>query len=206
MDFSHWLAFAAASGVLIVMPGPTVLLIVSYALAHGRSVASAMVAGVALGDFTSMTASLLGLEALLAASATLFTVLKLIGAAYLVYLGIKIFTAPVGDVSLAKPRETSRWRIFLHSYLVTATNPKGIVFFVAFLPQFLIPGEDLLPQFVIFEITFIAMATANAAAYALLASRARNAIKRPLLQRWVNRIGGGFLISGGIAAALIDQN
>lgn len=205
MDFSHWLAFAAASGVLILMPGPTLLLVVSYALAHGRKVAGAMVAGVALGDFTSMTASLLGLGALLAASATLFTVLKLIGAAYLVYLGIKIFTAPVGEIYLSKPRESSRWRIFLHSYLVTATNPKGIVFFVAFLPQFLIPGEDLLPQFVVYEITFIVMATANAAAYALLASRARQAIKRPSVQRWVNRIGGGFLISGGIAAALIGR-
>ncbi|WP_281262046.1 LysE family translocator [Azospirillum thermophilum] len=90
-----WLAFAAASAVMLAIPGPTVLLVVSYALGHGRRSAMATVAGVALGDFTAMTASMLGLGMLLATSAALFTLLKWLGAAYLVYLGLKLWRAPV---------------------------------------------------------------------------------------------------------------
>lgn len=99
MSFEHWFAFAAASAVLLAIPGPTILLVISYALGHGRKIAGATVAGVALGDFTAMTASMLGLGALLATSAAVFTVLKWIGAAYLVWLGIKLWRAPVGNDS-----------------------------------------------------------------------------------------------------------
>ncbi|MGO8147932.1 LysE family translocator, partial [Rhizobium leguminosarum] len=86
-----WLAFAAASAIMLAIPGPTILLVVSYALGHGRRTAFAKVGGVALGEFTAMTASLFGLGAVLAASATLFTVLKWIGGAYLIWLGIKLW-------------------------------------------------------------------------------------------------------------------
>ena len=146
MALDHWLAFVAASAVLLAIPGPTVLLVVSYALGHGRRAAGSTVAGVLLGDFTAMTASLLGLGALLAASATLFSVLKWIGALYLVYLGIKLWRAPVAaaaDEAMA-PIERHR-RIFLHAYAVTALNPKSIVFFIAFLPQFLDHGAPIAP-------------------------------------------------------------
>src|SRR5579859_2119783 len=95
MALDHWLAFVAASAVLLAIPGPTVLLVVSYALGHGRRAAGSTVAGVLLGDFTSMTASLLGMGAVLAASATLFSVLKWIGAVYLIYLGVKLWRSPV---------------------------------------------------------------------------------------------------------------
>jgi threonine/homoserine/homoserine lactone efflux protein len=88
MSFAHWLAFAAASAVLLAIPGPTVLLVISYALGHGRKAATAIVAGVALGDLTAMTASMLGLGALLATSAALFAALRWVGGAYLIYLGI----------------------------------------------------------------------------------------------------------------------
>lgn len=93
MALEIWLAFALASAVLLSIPGPTVLLVVSYALARGRSSAWATVPGVTLGDFTAITASLLGAGALLQASATLFTVLKLAGAAYLIWLGIQTWRA-----------------------------------------------------------------------------------------------------------------
>src|SRR5258708_21103844 len=91
MTLSLWAAFVAASSILLVIPGPTVLLVVSYALGQGWRTALPMAIGVALGDFTAMTLSMLGLGALLAASATLFTVLKWIGAAYLVWLGVKLW-------------------------------------------------------------------------------------------------------------------
>lgn len=202
MSLEHWLAFVAASSVLLAIPGPTILLVISYAMSHGRKVASATVAGVALGDFTAMTASMLGLGALLATSAALFTVLKWVGAAYLIYLGIKLWRAPVSERSMdadegeaitAKPV-----RIFLHTYAVTALNPKSIVFFVAFLPQFLDLSQPLFFQMLIFEVTFLVLATLNASLYGLLASMARNTIRKPKVQRIVNRTGGSLMIGAGL--------
>lgn len=103
MAFETWLAFAAASLILVLIPGPTVLLVLSYSIFQSRRVALAMAAGVALGDLIAMTASLAGLGALVLASATLFTILKWVGAAYLVYLGIILLrsagTAILGDLS-----------------------------------------------------------------------------------------------------------
>ncbi len=202
MSFEHWIAFVAASAVLLAIPGPTILLVISYALGHGRKSASATVAGVALGDFTAMTASMLGLGALLAASAALFTVLKWIGAAPPIYLGAKLWRAPVADRTVAEEEAPVErpLRIFLHTYVVTALNPKSIIFFVAFLPQFLDLARQLLPQMMIFETTFLILATLNAATYALMASMARKTIRRPAVQRAVNRTGGTLMIGAGLLA------
>ena len=202
MALDHWLAFVATSAVLLAIPGPTVLLVISYALGHGRRSASSTVAGVALGDFTAMTASMLGLGALLATSAALFTVLKWVGAAYLVFLGVKLWRAPVAEAAVDAAAPIARpGRIFLHAYAVTALNPKSIVFFIAFLPQFLDGARALLPQLVIFEASFLALATLNALTYALLASAARRTIRKPRVQRTVNRTGGTLLIGAGALAA-----
>ncbi len=202
MSLEHWLAFVAASSVLLAIPGPTILLVISYALSHGRKVASATVAGVALGDFTAMTASMLGLGALLATSAALFTVLKWVGAAYLVYLGIKLWRAPVSEradeVDEAEVASANPLRIFLHTYVVTALNPKSIVFFVAFLPQFLDLSQPLFFQMAVFEVTFLVLATLNATLYGVLASMARNTIRKPKVQRIVNRTGGSLMIGAGL--------
>ena len=201
MTFEHWLAFAATAAVMLALPGPTVLLVVSHALGHGRRAAGASVAGVALGDFTAMTASMLGLGALLATSAAIFAVLKWIGAAYLVWIGIALWRAPAGLDAAAAAAGAKPLRIFAHTYLVTALNPKSIVFFVAFLPQFLDMAQPLAAQMAIFETTFLALAVANAATYARLAGMARGMIGRPGVQRIVNRAGGSLLIASGVAAA-----
>ncbi|MBA8876695.1 LysE family translocator [Phyllobacterium myrsinacearum] len=202
MSIEHWLAFVAASAILLAIPGPTILLVISYALGHGRRFAAATVAGVALGDFTAMTASMLGLGALLAASAAIFTVLKWIGAAYLIYLGIKLWRAPVADTTTSDTPESneSALRIFLHTYVVTALNPKSIIFFVAFLPQFLDTTRPVFTQMVIFETTFLVLATLNAGTYALMASMARQTIRKPNVQRIVNRTGGSLMIGAGLVA------
>ncbi|RVM27903.1 LysE family translocator [Sinorhizobium meliloti] len=190
--------------MLLAIPGPTILLVISYALGHGRKIAGATVAGVALGDFTAMTASMLGLGALLATSAAVFTVLKWIGAAYLVWLGIKLWRAPVGNDS-GSTVETSPaerpLRIFLHTYAVTALNPKSILFFVAFLPQFLDLSRPLFAQMAIFETTFLILATINAALYAWLAAAAGSTIRKPNIRRIVNRLGGSLLIGAGFLTA-----
>lgn len=201
MPIENWLAFVAASAVMLAIPGPTILLVISYALGHGKKASTATVAGVALGDFTAMTASMLGLGALLATSAALFTGLKWVGAAYLIYLGVKLWRAPVSGEGAEGSQATGRERplkIFLHTYIVTALNPKSIIFFVAFLPQFLTPSLPFWPQVMIFEVTFLVLATGNAALYGILASAARNSIRKPNVQRIVNRSGGSLLIGAGL--------
>jgi threonine/homoserine/homoserine lactone efflux protein len=204
MSFEAWLAFAAASAIMLAIPGPTILLVVSYALGHGRKTALATVSGVALGDFTAMTASLFGLGALLAASATLFTVLKWIGSAYLIWLGIKLWRAPIISGPMADndnlPEEKSL-KIFLHAYVVTALNPKSIVFFVAFVPQFLNPALPFFGQMLVMEATFLVLATINASTYALAAHAARGLIRKAAVQRAVNRTGGTLLIAAGAVTA-----
>jgi threonine/homoserine/homoserine lactone efflux protein len=199
MSFETWLAFAAASSVLLVIPGPTVLLVVSYALGQGWRTALPMAVGVALGDFTAMTLSMLGLGALLATSATLFTVLKWVGAAYLVYLGIRLWRA--GGTLDAAPRTdaVSAAKMLGHAWLVTALNPKSVTFFVAFLPAFLDPKADFLMQMLVFETTFLVLAFANAFGYALVASRARRLASDPRALGIVNKVGGGLLVGAGVA-------
>src|SRR5215207_1812470 len=120
MTLETWLAFVAASSVLLIIPGPTILLVVSYALGQGWRTALPMSVGVALGDFTAMTLSMLGIGALLSASATLFTALKWIGAAYLVWLGIKLWRAPVGTEADAAVERRPAWTMLAHAYAVTA--------------------------------------------------------------------------------------
>jgi len=200
MTLETWIAFVAASSVLLVIPGPTILLVISYALGQGRRAAFPVAAGVALGDFTAMTLSMLGLGALLATSALLFTALKWIGGLYLIWLGIKLFRAG-GGLSQVEPRSNGApVRMIVHAWLVTALNPKSITFFVAFLPQFLDQHGAFWPQMLVFESTFLALAAANAFGYALIASRARGMAGRPDILRWFNRTGGLLLMGAGVTA------
>lgn len=203
MTFETWFAFTAAAAVLLVIPGPTVLLVVSYALGQGWRTALPMAIGVALGDFTAMMLSLLGLGALLAASATVFTILKWAGAAYLVWLGIKLWRA--GGSLDAAPRTdaVSSLKMLGHAWLVTALNPKGLVFFVAFLPQFIDPKLAFLPQVSVFAATFLVLAFANVITYALIASRARQVVRNPRAISIINKTGGSLLIGAGVATVAL---
>ncbi|WP_170761778.1 LysE family translocator [Ruegeria lacuscaerulensis] len=202
-----WLAFVAASTALLLIPGPTVLLVLSYALSKGRSVAVASATGVAVGDLVAMTASLLGLGALVLASATLFSVLKWVGAAYLVWLGIKLLrSAPSGGLNTVKTkRDVTAHSVFGHAAAVTALNPKSIAFFIAFVPQFLRPAEPLGPQFTILIATFVGLAWLNALAYALLADRLRLMIGRAGTITALTRFGGLTLIGMGVATAVLRR-
>ncbi len=207
MNPELWLAFVAASTALLLIPGPTVLLILSYALSKGRSVAVASATGVALGDLIAMTASLLGLGALVLASATLFSVLKWIGAVYLVWLGIKLLrSAPSeGMATIETGRDVTAKGVFTHAAAVTALNPKSITFFIAFAPQFLRPADPLGPQFAILIVTFVGLAWINALAYALLADRLRQMIGRPGVITALTRFGGVALIGMGMATAILRR-
>lgn len=206
MSFDLWLPFSLASIALLLIPGPTVLLVLSYALSKGRSVAVASAAGVALGDFIAMSLSLAGLGTLVLASATLFTVLKWVGAVYLIWLGIKLIrSAPTKGLTPPKA-EVSAKGVFGHAAMVTALNPKSIAFFIAFVPQFIAPDSPLLPQFAVLISTFVTLAALNALAYALAADRLRQVIARPSAIAWITRAGGLALISMGLLTATLRRS
>jgi threonine/homoserine/homoserine lactone efflux protein len=201
MTLQLWLAFVAAATAMLVIPGPTILLVLGQSLGGGRRSTLPLVAGVAAGDLLAMTLSLAGLGALLAASALAFTVLKWCGAAYLVWLGVRMWRAPVEGAPAPLPPR----RAGLQAFLVTATNPKGIAFFVAFVPQFLDLTRPFLPQAAVLVATFVTLGAANALGYALLAGRLSGAIRRPGTRRVLNRTGGSLLIGAGFATALLGR-
>ena len=203
MPIEHWLAFVAASAILLVIPGPTILTVISYSVARGRHANVPLVAAVALGDSTALVMSLLGLGTLLAVSAFWFTVVKWVGGLYLIFLGITLLRAGVRATSAADSVvPDSRWRLFVNTYLVTATNPKGIIFFVAFLPQFISPTMAVTPQLWILALTFVIMATLNATLYAVFAGAARRLLASKRAQRVFNVTGGSLLWIAGMWALL----
>ena len=207
MDLSLWMTFVGATLLLLIIPGPTVVLVLTYALTQGRRVAVASAAGVALGDFIAMTASLVGLGALVLASSTLFVALKWVGAAYLVWMGIGMIRSAgsAKAIQIEDAPQLSAGAVFRNAAVVTALNPKGIVFFIAFVPQFIRTDAALAPQFAILIATFVSLATINVLVYGLLADRLRATIRRPSVLAWMTRIGGGVLIAMGVLTATLRK-
>lgn len=206
MSIELWAAFVAAPAVLLIIPGPTVLTVISYSVTHGRRANVPLVAAVALGDSTALVMSLIGLGALLATSAYWFTMVKWVGGLYLLYLGIRLLRAGISSQHLTAPvAPDSRWRLFANTYLVTALNPKGIVFFVAFLPQFINSKANATQQLWMLAVTFVIMAILNATLYAAFASSARKLLASPHAQRRLNIAGGSLLSAAGVWAFLATR-
>ena len=202
-----WIPFLLAASLILIIPGPTIILVITQSVVHGKRSVIPLAAGVMAGDFTAMTLSLLGLGAVMSASAAVFTAFKWIGAIYLFYLGIKLFRAMPGHYSDSmhetelKPAKS----LFQSSFIVTALNPKSIAFFVAFLPQFINPADRVFSQLIILGGTFLSLATVNAAVYSIFASQLKEHIKRKNVQKWLNRCGGSALIGAGVVTAAIKQ-
>jgi len=202
MSLQHWLAFVLTSVVILIIPGPTILLVIGDALAHRGRSALVTVAGVAAGDLTAFTLSMAGLGAVLATSAALFTVLKWAGAAYLVYLGIRALrSAHSASAMEVAGQAGSGHQRFAKAWLVTALNPKSIMFFVAFVPQFIDTHQAFWPQALVLIPTFVLMAAANATVYALLARSLAARITTRRAQANVQRLGGLTLIGAGALVA-----
>lgn len=206
MNIEVWLAFVAASVILLIIPGPTILTVISYSISHGYKAKIPLVLGVTLGDSTALAFSLLGLGVLLAESAFWFQVVKWLGGLYLIYLGVKLFMAGVNPPHLTKPdARVSSWNLFVNTYLVTALNPKGIIFFVAFLPQFINSTTNPGTQIWILSSTFVALATLNATLYSVFAGKARQILSSSKAQKRFNIGGGSILTAAGIWALSAKQ-
>ena len=206
MSLEVWITYIFATTLILIIPGPTIILVVSQAVTHGRKSVEPLVAGVVFGDFTAMTLSLLGLGAIMTASATLFTLFKWIGALYLIYLGISLWRANPKSASIQYESENIPLRSFFkRSYIVTALNHKGIAFFVAFMPQFISSHEPLFKQILMLGGTFLILALVNATLYAVFASQLRETIKKTSVRKWFNRCGGAAMIGAGIFTAGLQR-
>lgn len=206
MDLTVWLAFVAASLVMAVIPGPGVASIVGFAFSSGRRTALASVAGMALGNAIAITVSLAGAGAILATSGIAFTILKGIGALYLITIGVMaiVLSGKVTDTPSSAPAITPK-AAFLTNVAVGTFHPKTILFFVAFASQFICPDQPYGPQAAILIVTFTLVAAATDSLYALAASRASRFIRRPEVRKWSQRAGGGAVISAGIAMAAMRR-
>lgn len=199
MPIDLWLGFVAASALLLLTPGPVVTLLVATGISLGRGAALAMIPGILLGDVVALTLSLLGVGSLLMVSAMLFTVVKWLGAAYLVWLGVRMWreaahlrTVQVGAVD---PRAMRR-----HGFLINVLNPKSILFFLAFLPQFVDPQASVPPQLALLGATFLVLGLIANTAWAAAAGSAARLLGIGV-RRAIHRAGGAAMIVAGVLTA-----
>lgn len=200
MSLQVYLAYVAACVALAILPGPIVTLVIANGLRHGTRAALTNIAGAQAGLAIVIGIIAVGLTSLMATMGYWFEWVRFAGAAYLVWLGIKLFRA-TGAMSATDAPPPPRGGFFLQGFLVLLSNPKVLVFFGAFIPQFVDMSRDHLSQVVLLGITFMAIAALSDGAYALLAGRAGKLLSARRV-RLVSRISGGFMIGGGIWLAL----
>jgi threonine/homoserine/homoserine lactone efflux protein len=199
------LLFLSASLALLVIPGPSVTFIVTRSVQQGRAAGLVSVLGVHAGSVVHVLAAALGLSAVLASSALAFTVVKYVGAAYLLYLGIRqLWRSKAAATEAPDPEPDSRWRLFRQGAIVNILNPKTAIFFLAFLPQFVAPERGpVWFQVIMLGLVFMALGMLSDGAYALAAGAIGGRLRRSAtVGRWLDRVSGGIHIALGTFAAL----
>jgi len=202
MSITVWLTYLAATIVLSLTPGPGVFSSISSGLNHGFRVGLWNGVGMQAANAILVAIVSLGLGAILLASETLFSAVKWLGVAYLVYLGIVTWrTRPMGFERDRDDRARTPREVFWRGFLVNITNPKGIIFFAAILPQFIELSRPQLPQYGIFAATTFSVDVVIMAGYTALAAKVFAVMKDPRHLRWINRTLGGAFVAAGLALA-----
>jgi homoserine/homoserine lactone efflux protein len=201
MEFSTWLTYFLAAIVLSVTPGPGVFSSISSGLHHGLKRGIWNAVGMQVANLGHVIVVAVGLGALLLASEALFTAVKWAGVAYLVYLGVTTWRAPVKRFEDEPDSARTTREIFLHGLLVNLTNPKGIIFFVAILPQFIDVSRPQAFQYTVLAATTFAVDLVIMAGYIALAARVLRTMTDARRLRWVNRGLGGLFVAAGLALA-----
>ena len=202
MSLELFLAYVAACFALALVPGPIVTLVIANGLRHGPRAASLNIAGAQLGLAVVIGIVAVGLTSLMATMGYWFDWVRFAGAAYLVWLGIKLVRAPVGADAGDGAKEAPRGGFFLQGFIVLLSNPKVLVFFGAFIPQFVDMSGNHITQVALLGATFMVIAVLTDAIYVVLAARARVMLSERRA-RLMSRISGGFLIGGGVWLALM---
>ncbi|WP_204076190.1 LysE family translocator [Planotetraspora phitsanulokensis] len=200
--------FAAATLALLLVPGPAVVYIVTRSVAQGRAAGLVSVLGVHAGSVVHVTAAALGISALLAASATAFAIVKYLGAAYLVYLGVRKLIKRSAEEEPFEMRRASRSRLFGEGFVVNVLNPKTAIFFLAFLPQFADPSRGpVAPQIVVLGLIWIVLGMVSDGGYALLSSALAGRLRGSARARRRLDVGSGVVYLGlGAVAALTSDS
>lgn len=200
MTLESYLAFTAAAAALAFVPGPTVTVIIANSLRHGHRAGLMNVAGTQLGFVIWLAIAALGLGAAIQVMGVWFDVLRYAGAAYLVWLAIKLFRSN-GDLAMAVDRARPMGSFFLQGFIVIMSNPKMLVLFGAMIPPFITPGESPMQQILLLGATFMAIAGFGDVMYALMAGKAGSFLSRTRI-RALEVVSGCFLMGGGIWMAL----
>lgn len=209
MELTTWLTYVGVIAALIAFPGPVALLCMHHGLRHGRQRALATVIGGAMASLVLMGLSSMGLGAILATSELAFTLLKGVGAAYLIYLGIQAWRSPVAmsptetpSASSAHAERTGRRGLFRRGFTVGISNPKDLLFFGALFPGFIDLGAPQLPQFAILSLTWLAIDLTTMSSYATMGSGIGRWFHSPRRVKLFNRTTGSlFIAAGGTLAA-----
>lgn len=196
MSWNMWLAFLAAAVVIAVSPGPGAVLSMATGVRHGYAVALRAILGLQTALLIQLAIVVLGLGAVLAASATAFLIVKIAGAGYLIWLGVRKWRAPVELLDDGTAARDTRG-VYLQGVLVNLTNPKAIVFMVALVPQFIDPQLPQWPQFLIIATTMVGTDMVVMSCYALLAGRCRRWLRSPRMMKAQNRVFGGMFVAAG---------
>jgi threonine/homoserine/homoserine lactone efflux protein len=197
MTLATYLLYLAAVALLIVTPGPTMLMCISNALNHGPARAMGSVAGALTASLAVMCLSALGLGALLATSVTAFTIVKVAGALYLIWLGIR--TLRSRELAVEENGSGAPKSLFVQGLLVGISNPKAVLFFAAFFPQFIDAAQPVLPQFAILAATFLVGDALVMTLCAMSVGRLAPWLRSTTAVRWINRVCGGlFALLGGL--------
>jgi threonine/homoserine/homoserine lactone efflux protein len=206
-EASTFLLFAAASLAFLIVPGPSVIYIVTRSLVHGRRGGLTSALGVQAGGLVHVIGATVGVSALIASSATAFTVVKYAGAAYLVFLGVRRLLARDDSEPDAPPPEANAKRLFWQGALVNVLNPKTALFFLAFLPQFVDPAAGpVAPQMLVLGTLLVAIGTFSDGTYALLAAGAGRRVREAAgARRLMDRLSGGVFVGLGVVAALAGE-
>lgn len=207
MSWEIWALFAVTETALCFTPGPAVLLVLSQGLARGTGSSVWSNLGILAGNTMYFVLSATSLGAVLLASYELFSVIRWVGAAYLVWLGVTAFIgkSPVFSVSPSTTTPTRRGRVFVNGFILQASNPKALVFFTALLPQFIDPHTGVVTQVTILAVTSVVIEFFVLLAYGALAGRLTEVAKRPRFATLANRIAGSMLIGAGVGVARLRR-
>lgn len=205
MALEVWFGLVVANTALLLTPGPAMLLIVGTSLERGARAGAVTVLGVTVGAQLAMLGSLIGIGALLAASTVAFTLLKVVGACYLLSLGVRAWRAPATALAPASFGVHRARELWLRGFVTSLVNPKAVVFYVAFLPQFVDAARPLPPQLAIMALTFAVQGLVVDGCYALLAGSARRLLQTSRAARIVNRAAGACLIAAGLATLTLRR-
>lgn len=203
MQLENWIAFCSIALLATASPGPAALLVSANSLSSGFKRSLATVFGNISGLFIMSGFSVLGLSAIVLNSAIAFTVIKALGAAYLVYMGVKLWKTGISKIELneSQGKERATLNLYVQGVFIALSNPKSIIFTTALFPQFIAVEEPLLPQFLVLVLSFMALSFLCLSGYAFVVHRTRSSTEKIVSGKWLGKVMGSIYIGVGCLLA-----